>query len=234
MDKRTWIIFAVAVIALLTGLVLFSRQSSVNVDNVDNAKVLTKGTEDSGNIADHVYGKKDSKVVMIEYGDFQCPGCGNFHSNFAPLMDDYKDKITFVFRNFPITQLHPNARVAAASAEAAGQQDKYWEMWNLLYNNQNDWSNLAINQRDAQFESYAKELKLDLDQFREDVASDDVNSKINYDQSLGKANGVTGTPTIFINGKIIATDKYNSTDAIRNTLDGALKDAGISTKSDDK
>lgn len=226
MDKRMWIIFAVAVVAILAGLVLFSRQSAVNVDNVDNAAVLP-ATEDSGNIADHVYGKKDSKVVVVEYGDFQCPGCGTFHTNFAPIMADYEDKIAFVFRNFPITQIHPNARVAAASAEAAGKQDKYWDMWNLLYDQQDAWSNLAINERDAKFETYAQQLELDIEQFREDLASSSVSQKINFDQSLGKANGVTGTPSLFINGKAVETDKYNSTDTIRNTLNSALKDAGI-------
>lgn len=226
MDKRTWIIFAVAVVAILTGLVLFSKQKTVNVDGVDNAAVQTTPTAESG-IADHVFGKKDSKVTVIEYGDYQCPGCGTFHRNFAPIMDDYKDKITFVFRNFPITQIHPNARVAAASAEAASKQGKFWEMWNMLYNNQDDWNSLGIDQRDKKFETYAQELKLDIEKFRSDVAGDTVTKKINYDQSLGKANGVTGTPTLFLNGKIIETDKYNSTQTIKATLDAALVEAGI-------
>jgi len=233
MDKRTWIIFAVAVVAILTSLVLFSRQSSVNVDNVNNADIQS-ATEASGNIADHVYGKPDSKVTVIEYGDFQCPGCGTFHTNFAPLMEEYEDKIAFVFRNFPITQIHPNARVAAASAEAAAKQDKYWEMWDLLYKEQDAWSNLSIDERDRQFETYAQELKLDINKFREDVTSSGVSQKINFDQSLGKDNGVTGTPSMFINGEMIATDKYNSTEAIRSTLDAALKEAGVSTDKEDK
>lgn len=226
MDKRTWIIFAVAVVAILTGLVLFSKQKSVNVSGVDHTAVQTSPTAESG-IADHVFGKKDSKVTLIEYGDYQCPGCGTFHTNFSPIMDEYKDKITFVFRNFPITQIHPNARAAAASAEAAGVQGKFWEMWNALYNNQNDWNNLGIDQRDKQFETYAGELKLDISKFRSDVASDKVSKKITFDQSLGKANGVTGTPTLFLNGKTLETDKYNSTQTIKATLDAALAEAGI-------
>lgn len=226
MDKRTWIIFGVAVVAILAGLVAFSRKDSVDVSNVDNTKIQTEASAASG-IADHVFGKKDSKVVLIEYGDFQCPGCGTFHRNFEPLMDSYKDKITFVFRNFPITSIHPNARAAAATAEAAGQQGKYWEMWNLLYNQQDNWNNLGIEDRDAKFKSFATELNLNMTQFDKDVASDKVAKKITYDQSLGKANGVTGTPTLFLNGKILATDQYNSTETIRTTLDAALKQAGM-------
>ncbi len=226
MDKRTWIIFGVAVVAILAGLVAFSRQSSVNVEGVNNNTVRTTADESSA-ITDQIFGKKDSKVTVIEYGDFQCPGCGTFHTNFAPIMDDYKDKITFVFRNFPITQIHPNARVAAASAEAAGLQGKYWEMWNILYERQNDWGTLGADVRDGQFEKYATQLGLDIPKFKEDVTSAKVATKINFDQSLGKANGVTGTPTLFLNGKTLETDKYSSTDAIRNTLDAALKEAGV-------
>lgn len=227
MDKRTWIIFGVAVVAILAGLVMLSRQKSVDVSNVNNATVRTAGDNNS-EIADHVFGKPDKKVVLIEYGDFQCPGCGTFHTNFAPLMNDYKDKITFVFRNFPITTIHPNARVAAASAEAAGLQGKYWEMWDALYDQQNAWSNLGTDTRDQHFESMASSLKLDIDKFKTDVASSKVSTKINFDQSLGKANGVTGTPTLFLNGKILPTDQYNSTDTIKNTLDAAIKEAQAS------
>lgn len=224
MDKRTWIIFGVAVVAILAGLVMFSRQGSVNVDNVNNAAVRTSGDKNS-EIADHVFGQPNKKVVLIEYGDFQCPGCGTFHTNFQPIMDDYKDKITFVFRNFPITTIHPNARAAAASAESASLQGKYWEMWNALYNKQNDWNSLASDQRDQYFETLAQGLGLDMNKFKSDVTSNKVSTKINFDQSLGKANGVTGTPTLFLNGKILATDDYKSTDIIKTTLDNALKDA---------
>lgn len=222
MDKRTWIIFGVAVVAILTGLVLLSRQNTVDVSNVDNSQILTTPTNDSG-LADHVFGNKDSKVVLIEYGDFQCPGCATFHRNFEPIMDEYKDKIAFVFRNFPITTIHPNARAAAAVAESAGIQGKYWETWNLLYSKQNDWSSTNIEERDKKFEAYAQGLELNIEQFHTDIESSKVSKKINYDQALGKANGVTGTPTLFLNGKILPTDKYSSTDTIRSTLDAALK-----------
>lgn len=231
MDKRTWIIFIVAVVAILTGLVLVSRQGSVDVSGIDHTKI--QKVSDDTPIGDHVYGNTDSKVVVIEYGDFQCPGCGNFHTNFEPVMADYKDDIAFVFRNFPLTSIHPNARAAAAAVEAAGLQDKYWDMWNLVFENQNAWSSLGATDRDARFRSYAEQLKLDMTKYDSAIASDKVSKKINFDQALGKANGVTGTPTLFINGKQQETEKYNSTDAIRSTLDAALKDAGVTTSSDD-
>ena len=232
MDKRTWIIFIVAVVAILAGLVMVSRQESVDVSGIDHTKIQT--ASDTAPIGDHVYGNKDSKVVVIEYGDFQCPGCGNFHTNFEPLMEEYKDDMTFVFRNFPLTSIHPNARAAAAAVEAAGLQDKYWEMWNLVFENQNAWSSSAASERDARFRSYAQELKLDMTKYEDAIASDKVSQKINFDQSLGKDNGVTGTPSLFVNGKEIPTEEYNSTETIRATLDKALKDAGVEKTSDKK
>lgn len=231
MDKRTWIIFSVAVVAILIGLVLVSRQDSVDVSGIDHATIQAKS--DTTPIGDHVYGNKESEVIVVEYGDFQCPGCGNFHTNFEPLMEEYKEDIAFVFRNFPLTSIHPSARAAAATAEAAGLQDKYWEMWNLIFANQNAWSNLAVGERDARFRSYAQELKLDMTKYDTDIKSEKVAKKINFDQSLGKANGVTGTPSLFINGEEIATDDYNSTDTIRATLDKALKDAGVKKSESD-
>lgn len=232
MDKRTWIIFGVSVIAILTGLVLLSRQDSVDVSSVDHTKI--QSTSEQSAVADHVYGNKDAKVVLIEYGDFQCPGCGTFHSNFAPLMKEYEGDIAFVFRNFPLTSIHPSARAAAASAEAAGLQGKYWQMWDLIYENQTAWSSLAVSERDSRFRAYAAQLKLDMDTFNADVQAQKVSQKINFDQSLGKENGVTGTPSLFINGKMIDSEKYSSTEEIRSTLDAALKTAGVTKKDTDK
>lgn len=230
MDKRAWIIFVVAVGALFVGLVAFSRQSSIDVSTYNNAKPITKQDKPESAIADHVYGLKDSKVTLIEYGDMQCPGCGNLHKTIEPLLEDYKDKITFVFRNFPLTQLHPNARSAASAAEAAGLQGKYWEMNNLLYNNQSAWENLDVKARDSQFTEYATQLGLKKDQFKEDFASDKVAKKINFDQALGKEHEVNATPTLFLNGKKLDTKAYEDADALKATLDNAIHEAGVDTK----
>lgn len=224
MDKRAWIIFGAAVIAILGGLVYMSQRESVDVSEVDHSQIQTSENEQSS-IGDHVYGDADSQVVLIEYGDFQCPGCANFHRNFKPLMEDYEDKIAFVYRHFPLTQLHPNARAAAAAAEAAGRQGKYWDMHNLLFDNQNSWGGQNGSQRDGVFRTYARELDLDIEKFNNDIGSTMVSQKINYDQSLGKANGVTGTPSLFLNGEMIEQSKYNSPEEIRKTLDAAIKEA---------
>ena len=200
MTKKTWIIFAVVCVALVGGLIWLSRSKQVNVNAID-VNAIQPASEQNGNIADHVYGNKDAKVTIIEYGDFQCPGCGTAAPILHTVREKYKDKVRFVFRNFPLTSIHPNAMAAAATAEAAGLQGKYWEMHDNLYNLQNDWSSLSGKDRLDTFVSYAEGLGLNKDQFLRDIDSKAVAAKISFDRALGVKAKVTSTPSIFVNGK---------------------------------
>lgn len=191
-----------AVVALIGGLIIWTRVTnpSADVSSVDNNSILAT-TAESGNIADHAEGKLDSKVLFIEYGDFQCPSCGGAYPNVKTITEEYGDRIAFVFRNFPLTSIHPNAKVAAAAAESAGLQGKYWEMHDLLYENQDSWKSLGTTERTDAFVSFANQLGLDTAKFKEDLSNPDVTKKINFDMTLGKANGVSATPTFFLNGE---------------------------------
>jgi len=202
MNKYGWIIFSVVVVGLLGGLVAYTRSTNpaIDVSGVNNNSTL-KAIPESGNIADHIEGKTDSKVVLIEYGDYQCPSCGSAYPNVNTLMNEYSDRVALIFRNFPLTSIHPNAKVAAASAEAAGLQGKYWEMHNVLYENQKSWETLDATKRVDAFVGYANQLGLDTTKFKTDLSSTDINKKITYDMTLGKANGVDATPTFFLNGE---------------------------------
>ena len=120
MSKKTWIVFAVVCVGIIAGLVFLSRGNKIDVSNIDEWQIQPV-KELNGNIADHVYGNKNAKVVMIEYGDFQCPGCGTAAPAIKSVAEKYKDNIAFVFRNFPLYSLHPNALAAATAAEAAGR-----------------------------------------------------------------------------------------------------------------
>lgn len=200
MSKKAWIIFSAVCLVVLGGLIYQSNKDKVNVDTVTTGAVQTASTS-NGNIADHVFGNPKSKVVMIEYGDFQCPGCGSAYPVITPLTEKYKDQIAFIFRNFPLTQLHPNAMVAAAAAEAAGLQGKYWEMHNKLYENQSAWNTLSTDTRVDFFVEYARSLGLNAATFKTDLNSPAVSQKIAYDQALGRKDNVTGTPTFFVDGK---------------------------------
>ncbi len=232
-SKKAWIIFAVIVVGLLTALVVSSRSASPSIDvsNVNQDQVLAASAA-SGNIADHVLGKTDSKVVLVEYGDFQCPACKSAHPNITAIVEEYSDQIAFVFRNFPLSTIHANARAGAGAVEAAGLQGKYWEMNNYLYDNQDAWSSLTGSERTDAFVSYAETLGLDTAKFTTDLASSEINQKISFDQALGKKVGVDSTPSFFLNGTKVDSDivsdvQTGSGDKLRTLINDALTKAGI-------
>ena len=142
---------------------------------------------------DHIQGKKDAKVTLVEYGDYECPYCGQAYPIVKELQKIEGIKLKFVFRNFPLEQVNPHAVPAACAAETAAKQGKFWEMHDLLYENQE-----ALEDNDLLL--YAKELKLDIPQFTKDIASDEIQNKVKADFMSGVRSGVNGTPTFFING----------------------------------
>lgn len=227
MNKKTWIIFGVICVAIFAVLIYASRSQKVDVSGVDTGTVLA-ATPASGNIADHVYGKADSKVVLVEYGDFQCTACGTAYPNVKQVKEAYKDKIAFVFRNNPIPSAHPNAKAAAAAAEAAGLQGKWWEMHDKLFETQAAWSMSNTTERTNTFVTYAKQVGVaDLEKFKTDMSSSAVSDKITFDLSLGQKVGVTGTPTFTLNKDVLATEQRNSVENFKKTIDAKLKELGL-------
>lgn len=223
MNKKTWIIFAVACIAVLTALVLLSRGSQIDVSNVDTAKIIA-ASEQNGNIADHTYGSTEQKTILIEYGDFQCPACGSAFPNINELKEEFKDDLTFIFRNLPLTSIHPNARAAAAAAEAAGLQGVYWQMHDELYKNQNSWSGAATDKRLSFFETYAKAAGVkDMNKFKADMDSKSVNDKINFDLAISKKVGASATPAIYLDGKKIESDVWSNKEKFKSEIQDAIK-----------
>lgn len=143
---------------------------------------------------DHIEGSKNAPVKLVEYGDFDCPNCGEAYHVLKRVKEDSEDKLCLVFRYFPLKQLHKHALDAAYAAEAASRQNKFWEMHDMLFENQD-----ALENEDLQ--KYAKALNLDMDQFIKDMKSDEVAEKVHEDFMSGVRSGVNGTPTFFINGK---------------------------------
>ncbi len=201
MDRNRWFIFAGICVAIVAGLVYTSNNEKMAVDDVD-AFAITTNRE----INDQVYGNKDAKVIIYEYADFQCPGCGGAYPNLTSIKETYKDSIAFVYRHFPLTTIHPNAFAAAATAESAGLQGKFWEMHNLLFDTQDAWSSQSAEQRQKTFEGYARQLGLNMDQYSADLTSDKVAAKIEFDRALGRKLGVDSTPTIFVNKERLGDD----------------------------
>lgn len=219
MTTKTWIIFAAVVVALFGGLIYLSTKNSIDVSDV-NASAVLGADERSGNIADHTLGNPKSKVVLIEYGDYQCPGCSTAYEPLKTVSEKYKDHMVFIFRNYPLVSMHPNARAAAAAAEAAGLMGKYWEMHDLLYANQSAWQNANTNERNTTFEGFARQIGLDQAKFASTLRdqTEAINKKISFDQAVGAKVGVTGTPAIYLNGKVV--DQY--------VLDGKIVPSGTS------
>lgn len=156
---------------------------------------------DSISQTDWFLGKNDAKVILVEYGDYQCPACAAYHPFTKQLIQEFGDNIAFAYRYFPLRSIHKNADITAQAAQAAGKQAKFWEMHDLLYKNQKSWEN-AGNVEEIMV-GYAKSLGLNIDQFKTDLNSKAAKDKIESDFQSGLRAKVQGTPTFFVNGKSI-------------------------------
>lgn len=158
-------------------------------------------------IGDHTKWSKENKNILVEYSDIQCPACKSFHDLLKTFESsksaDFSitQKVTLVYRHFPLFLIHKNAFSAAYAAEAAGLQNKFWEMIDLQFEKQSQWSNLA-NPTEF-FIGLAKEINLDLEKFKKDMNSSNVKNKVQSHLSEGESIGVNATPTFFLNGKKI-------------------------------
>ncbi len=142
---------------------------------------------------DHAAGPSDAPLTLVEYGDYQCPYCGAAYPVVKRLQKTLGKKLRFVFRNFPLTQAHPYARIAAEAAEAAALQDKFWEMHDLLFEQQTLLKPEILP-------LWAKKIGLNVEQFGNDIEQAVVEKRIKEDRQSGIRSGVNGTPTFFING----------------------------------
>src|SRR4051794_40390506 len=141
----------------------------------------------------HIRGGENAKVMLDEYGDYQCPPCGALYPELKVLEKDYGDQVRFVFHHFPLPTIHKHAEVASHAAEAAARQGRFWEMHDMIYQNQLSWA-VADDVRPV-FIQYARTLGLDVDRFTRDMDSPEVAARVNVDVERGKALGVQGTPT---------------------------------------
>ena len=149
----------------------------------------------------------DAVVTLEEFGDYQCPPCGMLHPTLKKLKQDFGTNLNFIFRNFPLTTIHKNALAAAQAAEAARVQDKFWEMHDLLYENQDLWKD-DINPRSI-FLKFASDLGLDTKRFAHDMEDKQVQLRIEADEESATQLGVAGTPTILIDGRQLRPEGTN-------------------------
>src|SRR6266542_3365090 len=161
---------------------------------------------------DHVQGPADAGVTLIEYGDYECPYCGAAYPIIKEVQSRMGERLRFVFRNFPISRSHPHAEQAAEAAETAAAQGRFWEMHDMLYENQR-------RLRDEDLRSYAKRLELDAERFARELAEHVHAPRVHEDFMSGVRSGVNGTPTFFING--VRHDDSYQTEVLLDALERA-------------
>jgi protein-disulfide isomerase len=159
-----------------------------------------------------ILGKKDAKVTITEFSDFQCPYCSRLQPTLKEVLKTYPDDVKLVFKDFPLS-FHKEAKNAAKAARAAGEQGKYWEMHDLIFENFS-----KVNE--AMFKDFANKLNLDMNKFMADYSSNKYDALIQQDINLGRQAGVTGTPSLFMNGKRM---QRRSVEDFKQLIDGYLK-----------
>ncbi len=191
-----WSVFGLAIVGMLYGLAKLGTQTAPN----PGAGTALSRVVDAN---DRVKGKTEAPHTLVEYSDFQCPACKAYQPMLQQLMAENSDKVRLVYRHYPLRSIHPNAQAAAEAAEAANKQGKFWEMHDVLFNTQTDWSTLRDPK--SKFEEYARSLGLNVDQFKADQDSKETSNKIDADYLSGTQSGVQGTPTFFLDGKLITS-----------------------------
>lgn len=205
--KTTIGIVAVVIIGII---LLFTLPNGSSIEPPFEAGVLHP--------LDNVKGNASSTVVLMEYADFECPACRSYYPMLREVFQEYGGRVQFVYRHFPLIGIHPNAEFAARASEAASRQGKFWEMHDLLFEKQNEWSKVA--DVSPVFESYATLLGLDVQKFKADWISKEVKDFVKAQRVHSLKSGLQATPTFFLNGEQIKNP--NSAQEFRILLNGVL------------
>lgn len=188
-EAKFIIAIGVATIGLIIGGVFFfSKGSKTQEQQIDQSLILSN--------VKHSKGNTDAKIKIVEFADFQCPACGTAYPIVKKVIEANSDKVYYAFRHFPLPS-HNNGKIAGQAAEAAGNQGKFWEMHDMLFEKQSEWS--GEGDPEKVFEGYAQNLSLDTQKFKEDMKN--AIGTVNQDASDGKKLTVSSTPTFFINGQ---------------------------------
>jgi len=215
--------FVIIVLVLLAGAAaawLFMRSSR---PTGPSANSLSAGNEAPGANPPHTRGNPNARVTLEEFGDFECPTCGNYSVELKKIEGEYGDRLRVVFREYPLYPTpHKHALIAAQAAEAAGLQNHFWEMHDKLYENQKAWSEATDVM--PLFIDYAKQIGLDTDRFSRDLSGETVAARIFQDGRRAHALGISVTPTFFINNKEAKGDAWKP-EGVREMINQALREA---------
>ena len=219
--------FIVGFIVIVTAGVIIAGAYSSGTSSATTPSGFVATTAPAITAADWSEGNPNAKVTLIEYGDFECPACGEYYPVVQQLVQNYSSTVRFVFRNFPLYTIHPFASISSQAAEAAGLEGgvaKYWAMHDQLYTKQSEWSldtSVAPTELVTKyFDGYAQSIGLDVNQFNKDINATSVMDKIQADVTGGNAASIDHTPTFFVNLKQIP-NPTGLTD-FEKTLDAAV------------
>lgn len=207
------ILLIIAIPAILLALVFWGRGKEPGT-TTDQKAFLTEIM-----LSDRTKGNENAKIELIEYSDFQCPACGAYYPYVKQITEEFSGQIRFAYRHFPLRQ-HKNAELAGRAAEAAGKQNKFWEIHDLLFENQQTWSN--SDKAGDIFTVFAAKLDLDVEKFGADINSKEVKDKVADDLKSGLSIRVNATPTFILNGKLLNPNQI-SPQALREQINAAIK-----------
>lgn len=203
--KILGIILIITLTLLIGGVFLLSRSQSSS-SGVKGTAVLQIDYSKGQKI-----GSDSAKIKLVEFSDFQCPACKSAEPAIKQVLSKYPENLQFIYRHFPLPQ-HTHAKQAATLAEAAGEEGKFWEMHDKIFETQSQWSNLSDTDATAFFLVLAKELGLNEDNLRQALKENTFKSKIDSDIAEGQSLGVNSTPTFFLNGKKLNLKSFNDLD----------------------
>ncbi len=201
-----------------------SANSIANKNPAADEAAALKAIENapSGATPPNLKGSPDAPVTVEEFADFQCPTCAAVHTKMKEVIPAYGNRIKFIYRSYPLTQIHKNSYEAAVAAEAAGLQNKFWEMQDQLYINQPNWANSQTARQT--FEEYASKIGLNLAKYQADVVGLPAKQRVDADLRRGQALKIAGTPTIYINGKSVDFAQFD-VQPLRQLIDAELQKA---------
>ncbi|MBR3322437.1 thioredoxin domain-containing protein [Candidatus Saccharibacteria bacterium] len=197
-------ILIVAILGVATYAVIDGNNKATNFEEYDFYSVIGP-TKDNGNIGDHVKGDANAPVLIFEYADYQCPGCASINKRVNKAIEQSDGKLAVVYRSY-LLSYHQNGTAAASAAEAAGLQGYWKEYADKLFEEQSEWEYASASERTEYFNKYFEEVtngKGDLEKFNNDIASENVSKKINFDMGIGKRVDVQGTPAFYVDNQLI-------------------------------
>jgi protein-disulfide isomerase len=210
MKRALPFVIIVGVLGIILFVIRYLEHSAAQTPLTVPSESVRPGNKPSnikrGSDPAQMLGATDATVMLEEFGDFECQSCGLLHSNLQSIKGEFGPRVVIVFREFPLVSKHAHALEAARAAEAAGLQGKFWEMHDLLYENQKTWHEAS----DVQpiFEGYASRIGLTVERFKRDLSSETVNQRIALDRERGYSIGVNSTPTVFLNGREVPPESF--------------------------